>query len=506
MERTEAEHETASKQSLTGRLLHFFVAFLILLAGTMLVNGYQDRAIIEPENKRTEGIRSISRLLTQLEEDADFMQAFRWDYGNAYDFLEERERQEAESRALLSAINGNLGEVGQAQYLLVKAARNTFESLERYESEFKDAILTDQKDKAASLFYSELLPCHTYLTHYIQQLLETAIAEDRDAFSVLLEENRKLTGLQAVLLAVGLCFATLLVSSFLKLLGLVVRLSGQARQISLQHYDVPDMETKRDDEVGLLVRTFNDMKHSMRHQVEVLQEKNAVQEALYRKEKETLELQSLLQEEKLQQLRNQVNPHFLFNTLNVIMITAENEGAKRTPAMLAHLSRLYRYAISSDGHLVPLSREIRIIESLSALYHARFGDKVAMRWQAQAGLDVTRILVPSFILQPLVENAFQYGIAHTEKGGTVKVSIEREGDALAITVSDNGKGMDEETLRKVRSGLGHAEGGHIGLANVATRLCIAYLEKTTFTIDSALGKGTVVRFTLPYQEADEEEA
>ena len=502
MERTEAEHETASKQSLTGRLLHFFVAFLILLAGTMLVNGYQDRAIIEPENKRTEGIRSISRLLTQLEEDAESMQAFRWDYGNAYDFLEEREQQEATSKALLSAINGRLDEVGEAQYLLCKAAWNTFESLERYDAEFKDALLDNDQDKASALFYSELLPCHSYLIKYTQQLLETAIAEDREAFSLLLEENRKLTGLQAVLLAVGLCFATLLVTSFLKLVSLVVRLSGQARQISLQHYDVPDMDSKRTDEVGLLVHTFNDMKHSMRHQVEVLEEKNAVQEQLYRKEKETLELQSLLQEEKLQQLRSQVNPHFLFNTLNVIMITAENEGAKRTPAMLAHLSRLYRYAIASDGHQVPLSREIQIIESLSALYHARFGDKVAMHWQAQLGLDVTRILVPSFILQPLVENAFQYGIAHTEKGGTVQVDIQKQGDLLSIEVRDDGKGMDKETLQRVRSGLERLEGSHIGLANVASRLRLAYPGKTTFTIDSALGKGTVVRFTLPYQEED----
>ena len=171
--------------------------------------------------------------------------------------------------------------------------------------------------------------------------------------------------------------------------------------------------------MGRLIDAFNRMKHSMAQQVNTLREKNEMEQALHQQKTQALELQNRMERSRLQQLRSQIDPHFLFNTLNVILQTAGQETAYRTQALITALSHLLRYSLMSNDEQVPLSREVRIVDEYYSIYHVRFGERVQMEWRISDSIDLTETLVPSFILQPIVENAFKHGIAPKEEGGRV---------------------------------------------------------------------------------------
>ena len=214
-----------------------------------------------------------------------------------------------------------------------------------------------------------------------------------------------------------------------------------------------------------------------------------------------------MERSRLQQLRSQIDPHFLFNTLNVIQQTAGTETAYRTQALIMALSHLLRYSLMSNDEQVPLSREVRIVDEYYSIYHVRFGERVRMEWRFSDSLDLTETMVPSFILQPIVENAFKHGICPKEEGGVVRIRVNplREKGLLCIRVVDNGVGIQLDQLRQLRGALSQPgeRWEHIGIYNVAARLRL--LDRNSrFVIRSHPGRGTTVVLYLPLVENEEE--
>lgn len=246
----------------------------------------------------------------------------------------------------------------------------------------------------------------------------------------------------------------------------------------------------------------------MAQQMNTLQERNEMERELHRQKTEALELQNRMERSRMQQLRSQIDPHFLFNTLNVIQQTASTEKGYRTQALIMALSHLLRYSLMSNDEQVPLAREVRIVDEYYSIYHVRFGDRVRMRWCISDSLDLTETMVPSFILQPLVENSFKHGIAPKEEGGTVRIRIAplRAKGLLRISVCDNGLGIEPEKLAQLQEGLASPRDRweHIGVYNVAARLQLLD-KRCRFVIRSRPGFGTAVSIYLPLVEIVEEE-
>ena len=249
------------------------------------------------------------------------------------------------------------------------------------------------------------------------------------------------------------------------------------------------------------------MKHSMAQQVNTLQEKNEIERELHRQKTEALELQNRMERSRLQQLRSQIDPHFLFNTLNVIQQMAGTESAYRTQALIMALSHLLRYSLMSNDEQVPLSREVRVVDEYYSIYHVRFGDRVQMEWAFSDSLDLTETMVPSFILQPIVENAFKHGICPKEEGGVVRIRMIplREKGLLCIRVLDNGMGIEPEQLQQLRTALEQPapRWEHIGIYNVAARLRLLD-ARCRVVVRSRPGRGTAVILYLPLVENEEE--
>ena len=492
--------------TLSGRIIFFLIIFTLALITQIVLWRYQSSRILDPTQERTEIIQTISRLLNDSEGCLSALAEYHWDYGNDSALTELVASYRAETPAKLQRIHADPGEASEDYVLLAGAVETSFSYLSDRLGEISDALLQGDDAGAAQIYYGQAETCGAYLLQYTRELLEQAILDNQDAFTVLSSTNDRLEIMQLVTMLLSLLATGVLVVSLVFLLRSVMQLSAASRQIREGELDIPDVDDRRDDEVGHLARTFNEMKHSMKQQMQLLQEKNQMERELYAKETEALALQNLIEAGKLQLLRSQIHPHFLFNTLNVISYNARQEGAAKTGALIASLSRLFRYALGSNAAEVPLAKEKQIVDDFGALYHARFGDRIRLRWQIDPAIELTETLIPSFLIQPLVENAIQHGLAPKEEGGTVEIDLRIAEDLLQITVSDDGVGMSEEALERLHAQLqsGSPTGEHIGLYNVAARRKLSGRSQG-LEIRSEAGVGTSARMRLPLVTAEGKE-
>jgi LytS/YehU family sensor histidine kinase len=202
------------------------------------------------------------------------------------------------------------------------------------------------------------------------------------------------------------------------------------------------------------------------------------------------ELRTELVISKLESLKMQLQPHFLFNTLNAInaLIHEDTEAADRMVTRLADLLRLTLY---ESRHEVPLARELEFVSAYVEIQQIRFQNRLTVSFEVKGA--VLGAQVPSLLLQPIVENAIRHGIAPRTRPGHVWVRARREGDTLVLEVEDDGVG--------IRAGDDVRSGG-IGLRNTRARLQQLHEDNHALAI-LPLQHGTLVRIMLPYEEASE---
>ena len=204
---------------------------------------------------------------------------------------------------------------------------------------------------------------------------------------------------------------------------------------------------------------------------------------------------------KLKLLKSQINPHFLFNTLNVIGGMASLEEAETTEKMIRALSALFRYNLKNQDTEVCLSQELKIMEDYMYLQQMRFGDRITYR--KDCSVDADKVIVPAFTFQPLVENAIIHGLSKKEEGGTVRVHIWQKDGFTFITIGDNGLGMDEAALMHLRGELEKEDGKTgIGLGNIFRRIRAMYQDGNV-EIYSKKDVGTVVKIQIRHKEVGE---
>jgi len=212
---------------------------------------------------------------------------------------------------------------------------------------------------------------------------------------------------------------------------------------------------------------------------------------------EKLEAQhSRLVEARLAALTNQINPHFLFNTLNSVatLIRIDPDKAR---AVVYKLSNILRRLLRKADNWSPLRDEIRFIDDYLAIEMIRFGDK--LKFEKHVSEEALDRLVPSMILQPIIENSIKHGLAHKVDGGTIHLSVWLEGAMLQISVEDDGVGIDESKLMTLFT-------RGIGVSNVNERLKVLFATKYRFSVDSVPGKGTRTLIQLPDVPVDQPHA
>jgi hypothetical protein len=215
-------------------------------------------------------------------------------------------------------------------------------------------------------------------------------------------------------------------------------------------------------------------------------------------EKETaLQATAMAHQAQLRMLRYQLNPHFLFNTLNAISTLILDGRREQANGMVGALSGFLRYSLDSDPvQKVTLDQEIGAIRRYLAIEQLRFGErlKVGMLVTPPAG----SALVPSLILQPLIENAVKYGVSRREEGGRIEIIARVDKGILDIALRDDGPGsLDYQPERN--------DGHGVGLANTRERLRVLYGDRQLFTITRLQPQGTEVRLQFPFEPSPIEE-
>lgn len=484
--------------SVLNRILLTLAAFVLALMVQLGIGSFYTRLVVRPMEERTQNILAISQFVGSADRYAAVLSDYRWDYNDRMSVSHSLRTAREESTAMLAAVHADLGQVSEEQYLIASALRTTFDTYKAFTDAILNLMQEGESIKASALYFDKMAPCGSYVQRYSRQLLEQAIQDNFNEYQRIMRTSNLLRILQALSLLLCMAVGCSLVISIRTLVHAVRNLSDSSREISNGNLDTADLAESEDNEIGDMNRAFNEMKHSMKRQVKLLEEKNVIEQELLRKENEALEMQNHMERSQLQLLRSQVDPHFLFNTLNAIMYTAQQEAATKTYTLLGALSRLFRYSLGSNAAQVTLAREIHITESFYSLYRARFGSRLNLQWEIAPDIDPQIVMMPSFILQPLAENAFRHGIAPKEEGGLVTMRIFAEGEILHIRVEDNGVGMKEADLKALQEKLRKSDipSSHIGVYNVAARTRMLGAQYG-MDFESAEGQGTVAALRLP---------
>lgn len=201
----------------------------------------------------------------------------------------------------------------------------------------------------------------------------------------------------------------------------------------------------------------------------------------------------LADQAQLKMLRYQLNPHFLFNTLNAISTLVMEQDGKQANSMLTQLSAFLRYSLDSDPlQKTTLADEVRALQLYLDIEKTRFADRLNVKFDIDD--DTMRAYVPSLILQPAIENAIKYAIAQMESGGEILIESKRERDTLVLRVCDNGPNAPKDP----RALLSDVKNG-VGLVNMRDRLLFMYQKRSEFQLEKIDPQGLCVTLRMPYE-------
>ena len=204
---------------------------------------------------------------------------------------------------------------------------------------------------------------------------------------------------------------------------------------------------------------------------------------------------NLAADARLDALRAQINPHFLFNILNTIASKARTDP-EEARQLLLRLSDFFRYAVRQDGHFAEFAQEYFFVRTYLSLEQARYGDRLRVRYDIDPQVLTTH--VPVLTIQPLVENAIKHGLANKVEAGTIhlKARVDPLTRTTSIQVADDGVGIPADVLAQITAGESSASGG-VGLRNISQRLDTLFGERYALHIQSTAGSGTVVDLRIP---------
>ncbi|MBB6632872.1 cache domain-containing sensor histidine kinase [Cohnella thailandensis] len=287
-------------------------------------------------------------------------------------------------------------------------------------------------------------------------------------------------------LCLGLC-ALLFLPIISSITRPISQMSRAMKQVSMGNYDVR-LQFRSNDELDILRTGFQSMLRDIQLQMD-----------------EKIEQEKWKRRISTELLFAQMNPHFIYNTLNTVVYLSRKGNNRAVEEMVEAFIGILQDAVKlgESGLYVQVAQEKELIEHYALIQKYRYADKFNLIWHAEA--DMASILIPKSVLQPLVENAIFHAFSEHETPGLIEVTLKRTADRILIEVKDNGTGMDPETASRIASNslpqaTPHTGGmKHIGIANIRERLAYLYGDAAEFHVDTREGEGTAIRIVLPFK-------
>lgn len=246
-----------------------------------------------------------------------------------------------------------------------------------------------------------------------------------------------------------------------------------------------DLDTRfniknEDDELDMIAMRIGNMSESLKYNIN----KNYISQV---KQKQA----------ELSALQAQIKPHFLYNMLEVIRMCSLSNGNKDVADMIYSLAGMFRYSTYNNGSMVSINQEIKYCKMYLDLCCTRY--RGILDYKINIIDDIKEYIVPKFILQPVVENSINHGIIKDSDNNLIEINIQKESQYIEISISDNGLGMSDKNLEKIKQNLKKdlQKTGSIGLMNINSRLKLKFGENYGLYISSELNRGTIVKIKLP---------
>ena len=350
--------------------------------------------------------------------------------------------------------------------------------------------------------YNEATDYYNFLTAYIYSLNnQQFLANSRNyqSLEVSLRLIERMNTLVTIAMALFNIFLVIIMVN--QITRPLLLLASASNQVAAGNFDVELPPVVSDDELGVVTLAFSKMVISIQEYIEKV--KSSIKAEKEAQERELL-METHLKEAQLRYYQAQINPHFLFNSLNAGAQMAMMEDAEKTYSFIQNMADFFRYSMKSLNTDVDLQEEIELVDNYVSIMNVRFSGDI--HYEKSIDCDITGVRVPCMIIQPAVENAISYGIRNISWEGKIRLEVHREGSEILIYVRDNGVGISSERLQDIRSGkTAHTSSDKnsngVGLGNVQKRLNLYYNKENLFSIDSeGENMGTLVTIRIPVEE------
>jgi len=290
-----------------------------------------------------------------------------------------------------------------------------------------------------------------------------------------------------ILLSFFLLYSLFFILFIRSLVKTLREVTDTANQLSFKQWNTGDIKPSRFRELNSVAVAFNQMRGEIIRYLDKLKHTLESERILHEHELEFARHKELINESRYRMLQMQINPHFIFNTLNMIIRMVQC-GEKDTAAiLLKSTSDLLRNSIEIKEACISLSRELLLLDSYLTILKERVEDRVTISLEIG---DIDRSFeIPPFTIQPLVENSVKHGLAYVTHDGIINIRLEQYEDHILITVEDNGNGCDQQMFDDILSG--ESDLG-IGIRNIQERLRLLYEKDDVVRITSSITSGTRV--------------
>lgn len=462
---------------------------------------------------------TMNRFLTLFSEEAELFDAYMTDKSeqNWMHFINNNNKVRQVLEQMIQEADG----MSMESYLLIQSIKNTYVNFDMIAR--KNPVAGNEVRQLIDVRQSSEL-----ILVYTRKLLEESLTfgteVHRDMKEGMQMEQRLSMMLMTLTAGVSVAFLLYINSRILKP---ITAIFSTVNHIAGEDFDTEDLPEGGQDEIGQLNRAVNRMKGILKNVIQELREKQELARKLYEQELRIINSEKMLEQARFSLLQSQINPHFLFNCLNVIAGAATKEHADMTYELIASLSRIFRYTLEGQKETVALSKELMVLKSFIYIQKKRFGER--LDYQLNAAVETERYEIPPFTLQPLVENSIKHGILVKEKGGRVRIRIYEKDDELVLRILDNGVGMAPEIAEQLRAGIngeqrqadretpperqtgqgskqdqGTQTGTGLGMRNVFERLKLIYPE-CKIKIYSRQNSGTCIEIRILLEDCSHAE-
>lgn len=489
------KRSTIQKQVLSIFLFSFAVLFMVNLYIYHNMN-----TIIENIDQTYVGNKNLMEIRSKLDE----VQSCASEYLNTRrdESLKQFYSKEKEYKGLLNTLNSEI--VNSKNLIMEKNIRNMSETY--LETVHKALYAKQDKDIQEYWLYSgQADELFDYLVTCINNLNDSMFRSNSNTYNEILASVRVTEGMYNVILVLTAFLNICLIILFTKRMTKPLReLVETSREVGKGNLEVQLPEGDVQTEIGIVNIAFNQMVKSLKEYIEKSRKSVEAESEL---RENSIRMEAYLKDAQLKYLQAQINPHFLFNTLNAGAQLAMLEDADQTYRYIIKVADFFRVLVKKNDWVSTLQDEIELVDDYIYIINVRYAGEI--QYHKQVDETLLNVCVPGMILQPIVENSVKHGFCDMSGEKHIDLLIEKVEDDIAISVRDNGIGMEQEQidriLRSREPEKSNTEEGGIGLDNVITRLHIFYNYADEFEIISeGEHMGTEVRLLIPIEKKEQQ--